>query len=64
MADRGQTYTVSLFGTDRGPDGAEDDSPSRMQQALVDFVMDFTLDNIFIYRYGWYQPMLLYNAED
>ncbi|KAF1918938.1 MCM2/3/5 family-domain-containing protein [Ampelomyces quisqualis] len=50
MADRQTAYSVSLFGSQTG-DGVQDaTAPSRIQQALVDFVMEFTLDNVFIYR--------------
>ena len=51
MADRQSTYTVSLFGSQQGDDRQDGTSPSRIQQALVDFVMDFHLDNVFIYRF-------------
>jgi hypothetical protein len=51
MADRQSAYSVSLFGSQAG-DGVQDaTAPSRIQQALVDFIMEFTLDNVFIYRY-------------
>ncbi|KAF2703073.1 MCM-domain-containing protein [Pleomassaria siparia CBS 279.74] len=49
MADRQSTIAVSLFGSAQGDD-PHDQAPSRVQKALVDFVMDFHLDNIFIYR--------------
>jgi len=51
MADRQSAYSVSLFGSQTG-DGAQDaTAPSRIQQALVDFIMEFTIDNAFIYRH-------------
>jgi hypothetical protein len=51
MADRQANFAISLFGSAQG-DGPQDAAaPSRVQQALVDFVMDFHLDNIFIYRF-------------
>lgn len=50
MADRQSAYTVSLFGSQAGDDHQDGGTPSRVQQALVDFVMDFHLDNVFIYR--------------
>ena len=50
MTDRQTTYTVSLFGSQQGDDRPDGASPSRIQTALVDFVMDFHLDNVFIYR--------------
>ncbi|KAH7079696.1 MCM2/3/5 family-domain-containing protein [Paraphoma chrysanthemicola] len=50
MADRQSAYSVSLFGS-QNADGVQDaTAPSRVQQALVDFIMEFTLDNVFIYR--------------
>jgi DNA replication licensing factor MCM5 len=49
--DRQSAYSISLFGSTRGDDGPDaTSSPSRVQQALVDFVMEFHLDNIFVYR--------------
>jgi DNA replication licensing factor MCM5 len=51
-ADLQSTYTVSLFGSTQGDDRRDGSSPSRIQTALVDFVMDFHLDNVFIYRYA------------
>jgi DNA replication licensing factor MCM5 len=51
MADRQTPFSISLFGSQAG-DGPQDAAaPSRVHQALVDFIMDFTLDNIFVYRY-------------
>ncbi|PSN74769.1 DNA replication licensing factor mcm5 [Corynespora cassiicola Philippines] len=50
MADRQTTYSVSLFGSQAGDDRQDATAPSRIQQALVDFIMDFHLDNVFIYR--------------
>ena len=49
MADRQSTYTVSVFPSDVDGD-RQDAAPTRIQKALVDFVMDFHLDNVFIYR--------------
>ncbi|KAF2675683.1 DNA replication licensing factor mcm5 [Lentithecium fluviatile CBS 122367] len=49
MADRQSAYSISLFGSQAGDD-RQDAAPARVQQALVDFVMDFHLDNVFIYR--------------
>jgi hypothetical protein len=50
MADRQTAYSVSLFGSQAG-DGVQDaTAPSRIQQALIDFIMEFTIDNNFIYR--------------
>ncbi|GME60470.1 Mini-chromosome maintenance DNA-dependent ATPase [Neofusicoccum parvum] len=44
--DRQSTYALSLFGTDRD----EQDTNSHVQQQLVNFVLDFHIDNVFIYR--------------
>ena len=52
MTDRQTPFSISLFGSQAG-DGPQDAAaPSRVQQALVDFIMEFTLDNVFVYRYG------------
>lgn len=48
--DRQGVYSLSLFGTERNEGG--DDTPIRIQQQLVDFVLDFHIDNVFIYRYA------------
>ncbi|EGP85117.1 unnamed protein product [Zymoseptoria tritici ST99CH_1A5] len=45
--DRQSTYTLSLFGESNG-DG--DSSNKQIQKELVAFVLDFHLDNVFIYR--------------
>ncbi|KAF2798842.1 MCM-domain-containing protein [Melanomma pulvis-pyrius CBS 109.77] len=50
MADRQSNYAINLFGSALGDEPQDAAAPSRVQQALVDFVMDFHLDNIFIYR--------------
>lgn len=50
MADRQSAYSISLFGGQESEGGQDAAAPSRVQQALVDFIMEFTLDNIFIYR--------------
>ncbi|OCL14994.1 DNA replication licensing factor mcm5 [Glonium stellatum] len=49
-ADRQSAYSISLFGSQRDDNAPDSVSPSRIQQALVDFVMEFHLDNIFVYR--------------
>lgn len=49
MADRQSTYTVSVFPSDADGD-RQDAAPTRIQKALAEFVMDFHLDNVFIYR--------------
>jgi len=51
MADRQTAYSISLFGTQTGEEPQDVAAPSRIQQALVDFIMSFTLDNAFIYRH-------------
>ncbi|KAF2177498.1 DNA replication licensing factor mcm5 [Zopfia rhizophila CBS 207.26] len=48
--DRQTVYSISLFGSQRGDEDPNAPSPSRTQQALVDFIMEFHLDNIFVYR--------------
>jgi len=45
--DRQSVYTLSLFGEDK----AIEESNKRVQKELVDFILDFHLDNVFIYRY-------------
>ncbi|EON63035.1 DNA replication licensing factor mcm5 [Coniosporium apollinis CBS 100218] len=47
--DRQSVYSLSLFGHDKDDRNA-DEQPSRIQQQLVDFVLDFHIDNVFIYR--------------
>jgi DNA replication licensing factor MCM5 len=50
MTDRQTPFSISLFGSQAG-DGPQDAAaPSHVQQALVDFIMEFTLDNVFVYR--------------
>ncbi|KAK3051082.1 minichromosome maintenance protein 5 [Extremus antarcticus] len=44
--DRQSVYTLSLFGEDK----AIEESNKRVQKELVDFILDFHLDNVFIYR--------------
>lgn len=44
--DRQSVYTLSLFGEDKGIE----ESNKRVQKELVDFILDFHLDNVFIYR--------------
>jgi DNA replication licensing factor MCM5 len=55
MADRQTPYTISVFPGDGDGDHG-DAAPSRMQQRLVDFIMEFHLDNVFVYRYVREQP--------
>lgn len=47
--DRQSVYTLSLFGEDRSASGGE--SNKHVQQELVDFILEFHLENVFIYRY-------------
>ncbi|KAJ4346712.1 minichromosome maintenance protein 5 [Didymosphaeria variabile] len=49
MADRQTPYTISVFPSEGDGDHG-DAAPTRIQQRLVDFIMDFHLDNVFIYR--------------
>jgi DNA replication licensing factor MCM5 len=58
--DRQSAYSISLFGSQRDDNAPDSVSPSRIQQALVDFVMEFHLDNIFVYRYA--TPHSLYEV--
>jgi DNA replication licensing factor MCM5 len=51
MTDRQAAYSISLFGSQAGDERGQNAAPSHVQRALVDFIMDFHLDNIFIYRY-------------
>ena len=50
MADRQSLYTISVF-PGEGDGDRGDAAPTRIQQQLVDFIMDFHLDNVFVYRY-------------
>ncbi|KAH7413568.1 MCM2/3/5 family-domain-containing protein [Phaeosphaeria sp. MPI-PUGE-AT-0046c] len=50
MADRQSVYSVSVFGSRASEGGQDAAAPSRVQQALVDFIMAFNLDNNYIYR--------------
>lgn len=44
--DNRSVYTVSVYaGEEQGPD-----SRSEIQKALVNFILEFHIDNIFIYR--------------
>jgi DNA replication licensing factor MCM5 len=48
--DRESVYTLSIgLGSQRGDDGS--DSRSKIQQQLIDFILEFRVDNQFIYRY-------------
>lgn len=50
MADRQTAYSISIFGSQAGDERQDGTTPSRVQQQLVDFIMDFHLDNVFLYR--------------
>jgi DNA replication licensing factor MCM5 len=50
MADRQTTYSISLFGDLVEKERQDGPSASQVQQSLVDFVMDFHLDSVFVYR--------------
>ena len=50
MTDRQTAYSISIFGSQAGDERQDGTNPSRIQQQLVDFVMDFHLDNVFLYR--------------
>ncbi len=41
-------YTLSLFGEDK----AIEESNKKIQKELVDFILEFHLDNVFLYRYA------------
>jgi len=42
-------YTLSLFGEDRSAAGGQETN-RQIQQELIDFILEFHLDNVFIYR--------------
>jgi DNA replication licensing factor MCM5 len=48
--DRQPTYSLSLFGDAQSTNGEQ--TNKQIQQELVDFILDFHLDNVFIYRYA------------
>lgn len=48
--DRQPTYSLSLFGDNQSSTG--DQTIKQIQQELVDFILDFHLENVFIYRYA------------
>ena len=47
--DRQATYTLSLFG--ESDIGGE--SNKKIQKELVDFILEFHLENVYIYRYEY-----------
>jgi DNA replication licensing factor MCM5 len=46
--DRQSAYTLSVFPEDR--DNAAEDSRAQVQDQLVNFILEFHVDNAFIYR--------------
>lgn len=46
--DRQSVYSLSLFPDDHSAHGHE--SVRQIQQDLINFVLEFQLDNVFIYR--------------
>ena len=65
--DRQPTYSLSLFGDNQSVNG--DQTNKQIQQELVDFILEFHLENVFVYRYGagWKrqgaQPCTDFNKE-
>ena len=51
--DRQSVYTLSLFPDERSDHG--DLTNKQTQKELVDFILDFHLENVFIYRYEPWQ---------
>jgi hypothetical protein len=49
--DRESVYTLSIGLTSTGRDGDDDSQArSRTQQQLIDFLLEFRIENQFIYR--------------
>ena len=48
--DRQSEYSLSI-GLGRGIQGEEPDSRVNIEQRLIDFILEFQIDNTFIYRY-------------
>ena len=46
--DRQSVYSLSIFS--RSAEEQEPDSRKQIQQRLIEFVLEFQLDNLFIYR--------------
>jgi len=55
--DRQSVYTLSLFPEEKNASGAE--TNRQVQQDLVSFVLEFQLENAFIYRYVGLGGLLL-----
>lgn len=51
--DRQSVYTLPLFGEERSENGGE--SNRQIQQELVDFILEFHLENNFIYRSVYFE---------
>ena len=47
--DRQSVYTLSLFGETASANGEE--SNKQVQKEIVNFVLEFHLDGIYVYRY-------------
>lgn len=54
--DRQTVYSLSVFDPD---DRDTEDNNSQVQRQLVDFVLDFHIDNVFIYRCASKLPQLV-----
>jgi DNA replication licensing factor MCM5 len=48
--DRRSVYTLSVGLGPGSQAGGEPDSRAHIQQQLIDFILDFRIDNAFIYR--------------
>ena len=46
--DRQSVYTLSLFGENESANGGE--SNRKIHKELVDFILEFHLENVYIYR--------------
>jgi hypothetical protein len=54
--DRQSVYTLSLgYGRGSEADTPDPDSRQVIQQKLVDFILEFEIDNVFIYRCVTYE---------
>ena len=50
--DRQSVYSLSVYGPERDDNGnIIQESRAQMQQQLVNFILEFQLDGVFIYRY-------------
>jgi len=55
--DRQSVYTLSLGFSQASEAGEEPDSRQHIQQQLVDFILEFQIDNVFLYRYAFLWTM-------